>query len=139
MADDRAAGDPRQLHAQRAALVHERWGSTDEERLARLARSFPSLAAAAGVAPWDVGALVRWALAPDRTAPARFAVRFLLRIVDPDRDWRAWAAHEGLCTAEDAARADHPLAPFDFAAAFEAWDDAHRGAVIAWSETPFHP
>ena len=117
-------------------LLRERWGHTDDERMARLARAFPSLAEAAGIAPWNLAALLRWAMTTDLSPCAMHAVRFLLHVLDDDKDWRVEAARLGFAAAHDSR---HRLAPFGFAEAFRDWDEAHRAAVIAWCEAPFHP
>lgn len=117
--DDRAKLDPRFVHAQRSASARERWGTSDDARMTTLARLFPSLAGADGVAPWDAHRLLQWALTPERSVPARHAVRFLLHVLDPARA--------------------NPLGPFNFADAFRAWDPVHQQAVVAWCQTPFHP
>jgi hypothetical protein len=113
------ADDARRVHAERATSVRERWGANDGERMTRLAHEFPSLAEADGVDPWHLEALVRWAMQPDLPVMAMHAVRFLLHVWSSDKDWG--------------------ITPFKFADAFREWDEAHRAAVIAWCEAPFHP
>ena len=126
--------------ARRAELARERWGAgTGAEKMERLARAFPSLRNAVGVAPWDVHALMAWLLGGALTGGNKHAVRFCLQVWNSSTDWREAAVDEGLCSAEDAARWDHPLAPFNVAEAIGGWDDAHRDAFMAWCEAPFHP
>lgn len=123
-----------------AQLRRERWGEgTSDERMTRLARTFPILEGAIGVEPWDALALMRWGLSGAMTGGSKHVVRFLLQVWNPSTDWRALAVERGICSAAEVEDPDHPLAPFHVVEAIAAWDFAHTDAFRAWCEAPFNP
>jgi hypothetical protein len=91
---------------------------TPAERIAELARTFPSLAGAPGVKPWEPETLDSWA-ATVASSGERHAARFILAVWDPGYVW-------------DCGR-------FDLMEALAAWDEAHRRALLAWAAEPWWP
>lgn len=79
-----------------------------DERMSRLAESFPTLEGQPGVRPWDP---TRFADQEDQGSGHRAAVQFVLHV------WN---------TAN----------PFDIEA-FASWDSAHRAAFVAWAKDPW--
>ena len=71
-------------------------GSTNEQRIVRLARSFPSLERADGLTPWDVVRFLGWALSPASTSGNWAAAMFVLQVWNPSTDWARLALDEGL-------------------------------------------
>ncbi len=84
-----------------------------------LARSFPSLCAADGLAPWDPEALDRWACGPVPCSGALHAARFVLAVWNVHAEWECGG--------------------FDLVRAVGAWDTAHRAAFLAWASQPWWP
>jgi len=116
---------------EQAKLKRERWGDAGEERMTRLARSFPSLRDALGVDPWDALTFLRWSDRPQLTSGMVHAIRFVLQVWNPSTDWRETAAAHGIDGSH--------LEPFNVVHALSTWDDAHRDAFLAWCEVPFYP
>lgn len=108
----------------------ERWG-TEEQRMTRLVRCFPSLADADGIEPWDATRFLRWACDADMTSGRLHAVRFVLQVWNPSTDWTESAAAHGL-------DGQH-LSAFNVFHACAVWDETHRAGFLAWVELPFHP
>ncbi|QEH39319.1 hypothetical protein OJF2_79340 (plasmid) [Aquisphaera giovannonii] len=93
----------------------------DEEisrEMAALARTFPSMKYALGVEPWNALQLETWAKGPHSHGQVVTA-RFLLAVWDPHRAWE--------------------LERFELMEALRVWDDAHRGAFLAWASEPWWP
>jgi hypothetical protein len=104
----------------------EPWGAEAREdagayagRMSALAAQFPSLRGAPGVRPWNPCALDDWA-ASGASSGEKWAVSFLL--------WAVWNSGGTWRTR-----------PFDLRAAWDCWDDGHRGAAMAWLLLPFRP
>ena len=82
-------------------------------RLAQLARSFPTLQAAAGLSPWEPHPFAAWAGGP---VPGH-AARFILAVWNSDADW--------------------PCGKFDAVEALSVWDGPHHGAFLTWVAAPW--
>jgi ParB/RepB/Spo0J family partition protein len=89
---------------------------TKEERMTRLAESFPSLKGAPGVAPWDAGKLVH-CLEP-MAHGERLAALFCLHVWNPGKS--LWGKR-----------------PFNLFEAVGVWDSQHLDALRAWLRSPF--
>lgn len=88
-------------------------------KMTALAMTFPTLRGAAGVEPFDPGALDAWAAAGGRGSGSRHAVKFILSVWNQHGDWSS-----GRFSAVDAVGA---------------WDHDHRDAFIAWCSNPWWP
>jgi len=78
--------------------------------IARLAETFPSLARADGIWPWNPNRLDCWAARLERSYNERLSARFLLQVWNPSFDWEC-----GL---------------FDPREAIHFWDTNHRRAFL---------
>ena len=90
---------------------------TAGERMAALARSFPTLSGADGVEPFDPEALDLWACGPVPGNSAKHAARFVLSVWDAGADWQC--------------------GPFNLARAAGTWDGRHLTALRAWLADPW--
>jgi hypothetical protein len=81
-----------------------------ESKIVLIAESFPSLARADGVSPWNPNRLDVWASEFGRTDDAVYAARFLLRLWNSDCDWECGR--------------------FDAQIAIRIWDRVHRRAFL---------
>ncbi len=88
------------------------------DRMADLARGFPSTRGAPGIDPWHPGELNRWATGP-ASHGERHAARFLLSVWDPSIEWEAGR--------------------FDVMEALRVWDMPHRAAFLRWAAEPWWP
>ena len=84
-----------------------------------LARSFPSVAKATGIDPWDANALDRWMAETPLSHGEVSTARFLLAVWDPANAWRCGR--------------------FELMEAVRVWDDRHRAAFLAWAKAPWWP
>ena len=87
--------------------------------MAVFARTFPCLAKAAGVTPWDANTLDQWATDTPLSHGELVAARFLLALWDSATDWRCGR--------------------FDVMEALRVWDDRHRAAFLACAGDPWWP
>lgn len=87
--------------------------------MSALACTFPTLARADGVRPFDAEVLDAWAAGPVPGSGPLHAARFLLALWNNHARWRAgrFDAVEALC----------------------AWDRDHREAFLRWAERPWWP
>ena len=87
-------------------------------RIQQLARTFPGLAHAPGVDPWDPVVLDEWAVRQrgDRDWPTFEAAGFVLQVWDYPTLWRT---------------------KFDVVFAWYVWDADHRDAFLAWTRDPW--
>jgi hypothetical protein len=97
-----------------------RTSSDLQERMSRLAESFPSLRGCLGVRPWDPEALDGWAASGVATESGRYAAQFVLSI---------WFAEHSMAKA----------GPFNLSEALGTWDPPHRAAFAAWAAAPWWP
>jgi len=95
-------------------------GAEPEDAIVALARSFPSVAHAPGLDPWDPGAFAAWAAGPAPSTGAQHAARFVLSV------WSCGGWSE-------------PPGRFDLVKAWKVWDDAHCAAALRWLRRPFWP
>ncbi|MCO5164808.1 MAG: hypothetical protein M9894_27765 [Planctomycetes bacterium] len=93
--------------------------NSDHDAMSALARSFPALHVASGLAPWRPEELEQWACGPVPGSGALHAARFVLSVWNSHADWE--------CGRFDAVRA------------LGAWDQAHRAAFLAWAARPWWP
>lgn len=67
-----------------------------------LVRSFPTIADAKGLAPWDVDQFLRWALLEHRGGSgAAHAIRFVLCVQNPRTDWPGYVLQETAASWSD--------------------------------------
>jgi len=71
----------------REAARRDRWGTDNRTMMARLCRSFPSLAGVPGSDPWDANAFLQWASGPGPGSGAFHAAMFVLSVWNPSTDW----------------------------------------------------
>lgn len=81
-----------------------------ESKIVLIADTFPSLAKAEGVWPWNPNRLDLWASELGRTAEAVHSARFLLRLWNAECDWECGR--------------------FNAQAAIRIWDRIHRRAFL---------
>jgi len=112
-------------------------GSVDTRRaMTVLARSFPTLARALGVEPFDANAFVLWlCTSGEAGSGAVRAARFVLQVWNVDTDWREVGRELGV----DREVADEVLRSFNAVQAIGGWDEEHRKAFLTWCEAPFWP
>lgn len=116
-------------------MSNTQWGDGGRDGMARLAQMFPTLRQAAGVAPWDPDALMRWASSSGAiTSGSAHAVAFLLNVWNTRADWPAVASSE-LGIDPQAAE----WFRFNCGEAIACWDSTHRAAFLAWCREPFFP
>jgi hypothetical protein len=101
------------------------WPRDGREAMTALARMFPTLRKADGVAPFDPVRLDRWVNGGPGTSGSRAAVSFLLMV---------WSG-----STHDSTDDVWKSRPFDLAYAWGVWDDNHRAAALAWLRRPFWP
>jgi hypothetical protein len=94
---------------------HERYGL----RMTALALSFPTLANADGVSPWDADRLEAWLLSGAPGYGAQCAGRLVLSVWNSYHEWRCGS--------------------FDLHEALGCWDAKHRSAFVAWIARPWWP
>jgi hypothetical protein len=99
-----------------------------------LARSFPSLRDAEGVAPWSIESFARW-LCSGTSGGARRAGHFVLHVWNPTADRRELGRELGF----EPDVVDECLRPFNLSEALGVWDREHVQAFISWVEAPFWP
>lgn len=87
--------------------------------IAKFAQSFPSLANADGLMPWDPGRLDRWVIGPAGSSHSLHSARFVLTLWDRNEPW--------LCGT------------FNVFDALAEWDQPHREAFRCWAENPCWP
>ncbi len=83
-----------------------------EDRITKLANSFPSLIGAPGLQPWSPSAFKRWSESV-ASGGERRAASFVLSV---------WNHYEN---------------EFDMNDALAGWDDDHRRAFAAWVQNPW--
>jgi len=88
------------------------------QRMAALARSFPSLEFADGLSPWDIDRFERW-LRSGAGHGAKCAGRFVLSVWNPSTRWKCGR--------------------FDLHEALAVWDARHLAAFLAWARAPWWP
>ena len=120
------------LEMQQQAERSSRWPKDRTLAMSVLARSFPSLAGAPGLEPWNVDAFLPWLCSPEREATAVHAGRFLLGVWNPSTAWQEVAAELGVSQCTGAR-------PFNLMEAVESWDGEHLAAAVAWMDAPFWP
>jgi hypothetical protein len=113
------------------------------QRMAALARSFPTLHKADGLDPWDPDRLDHWAAThPAVTTGSRHAARFVLAV------WVGRACMAPGLTEHEvdedtlySYRCESPWASgiFDVVDAFGTWDHRHQEAFLAWARDPWWP
>ncbi len=86
-------------------------------RVAALARTFPSLARAPHIDPYDPDAFDEWAGGNDCNGPAYFSALFILQVTSAGEHWESGT--------------------FNAVVAMLAWDEAHRRAFLAWAAEPW--
>ncbi|RUL84024.1 hypothetical protein [Tautonia sociabilis] len=92
---------------------------TPEERIAELARTFPSsLVGAPGIKPWEPRNLDSWA-ASVVSSGERQAACFILAVWDSGSAW--------------------DCGHFDLMKALSTWDEAHHRAFLTWAAEPWWP
>ena len=94
---------------------HERYGA----KMAALALSFPTLADADGVGPWDPDRLEAWLRSGAPGHGAMCAGRFVLSVWNSYHDWSSGR--------------------FDLHEALGCWDAQHRAAFVTWVTKPWWP
>ena len=109
-----------------------RWPEGGAAAMSQLASSFPSLAGAPGVRPWDQNALLSWLCTEGLSHGELLAARFVLGVWNPSTKWDDIAREEGLPFPGHAVR-------FDFFEAAGVWDRNHLAAFAAWVDAPFFP
>ncbi len=112
-------------------------GSIDTRRaMTVLARSFPTLAHARGVEPFDANAFVLWlCTSGEAGGGAVRAGRFVLQVWNASTDWREVGRELGV----DREAADDVLRSFNVVQGISGWDEEHRKAFLTWCEAPFWP
>lgn len=90
-----------------------------DTKMAVFARTFPSMAMAAGVKPWDANVLDQWAADTPVSRGQFITAQFLLTVWDPANAWRCGR--------------------FDLMDAMRVWDGQHRSAFLAWANDPWWP
>lgn len=85
--------------------------------IVRLARSFPSLRHAPGVAPWDASRLDDWAARGGPSHGEKCSARFILAVLNPDHVWQSGR--------------------FDLMEAVRIWDIANHQAFLARAAKPW--
>ena len=88
-------------------------------KMTALAGTFPTLATAAGVEPFEQEELDKWAAAGNGGSGARHAARFLLHVFNSNVEWES--------------------GPFVLSDAMACWDAHHRAAFVAWCKAPWWP
>lgn len=88
-----------------------------EERLSRLAESFPALRGAPGVRPWDPVALDAWAAGPVPSSGALCAAQLVLTAFNWTATWQC--------------------GPFCLGRAIATWDAQQRAAFAAYARDPW--
>ena len=91
-----------------------------QERMSRLAESFPSLRNCPGTRPWDPVALDGWAASGRAAGSGLYAAQFVLSV---------WFAKHSMAKA----------GPFNLSEALRVWDLTHRSAFAAWAADPWWP
>jgi len=107
-----------------------RWPRDTREAMSVLAASFPSLAGAPGLSPWDTDTFLPWLCSQER-GDTTSAGLFLLGVWNAHADWQETAQEWG-----------HELragARFNLLSALEVWDEGQLMAAVAWMDAPFWP
>lgn len=91
----------------RAERRRELWGEDNTIQIVRLARSFPTLRNAAGLAPWDVEKFLDWLCGPAPSSGAWHAGLFVLSVWNQSTDWPADAQRQGAIEPARHGRYDH--------------------------------
>ena len=94
---------------------HEKCGA----RMTALGLSFPTLAHADGVSPWDPERLEAWLRSGAPGHGAQCAGRFVLSVWNSYHEWRSGR--------------------FDLQEALGCWDAQHRAAFVAWAAKLWWP
>lgn len=109
---------------------------TSQERMTRLAESFPVLRGFHGVRPWNHIAFAKTAVGGHMTSASRQAAAFVLSV------WN------GSCLEYSGRKpslktwwndGEFRAGTFDAIYAFGVWDHQHQAAYIAWCQKPFWP
>jgi len=125
-----------------ARMQRDYWGEANASRMTRLARSFPTLADADGIEPWNPEALIAWACDYTIDQDDTHALRFVLQVWRPTHDWRTETASVLLQrghSLRDAHNIASAFAPFNVVSALASWDHLHQAAFLAWIAVPFYP
>ena len=85
---------------------------TLDNRISGLAKTFPTLRSAPGVAPWCPTKLDSWAASAQPSTAAVHAARFVLSLWDNRRSWQCGS--------------------FDLVEAMRVWDKPHVDALGCW-------
>jgi hypothetical protein len=88
-------------------------------RMAALATTFPGLAQADGVFPWEAEHFERWLRSGAPGHGAKYAGQFVLSVWNPYTEWKSGR--------------------FDLHEALGIWDNPHRAAFVAWVRSPWWP
>lgn len=113
----------------------------DRLAVTRLARTFPTLRPADGVAPgsdFDPDAFEAWATSGAPSHGALLAASFVLAVFNGSQvSATRRRTKEGLYRHA----VEHPwkVRPFDAVEALATWDDDHREAFLAWAQDPWWP
>jgi hypothetical protein len=112
-------------------------------RMTELARLFPTLRRADGLAPWDPHKLDAWACSGAPCHGGLHAARFMLAV---------WSGHAGrVRLGRQTAQGKRDgvtrfiletpwrCGPFDVVDAMGTWDNMHRMVFLAWAKEPWWP
>jgi hypothetical protein len=105
------------MNRSRLPMVHDYRPNEVKEPIEWRALSFPTLAQAAGVCPWDAPRLDASACGPSPGDGTRHAARFVLGVWDNTTAWRCGR--------------------FEAVAALACWDGQHRLAFMTWVARPW--
>lgn len=122
------AGMRMELQQQEERCAH--WPRDTREAISILVSSFPSLAGAPGVVPWDTDAFLPWLCGQER-ADTLCSGLFILGVWNSRTDWHEVAREWG-----HELRAGGHFSPLP---ALDVWDEKHRSAAVAWMDAPFWP
>jgi len=123
-------------------MQRDQWGEGSASRMTRLVLSFPTLADADGVEPWNPEALIAWACDRSLDEDCAHALRFALHLWLPTNDWRTEAAsvlRRRGHSIEEAQSVASAFVKFDVISALGSWDHLHQAAFLAWIGVPFYP
>lgn len=119
--------------SEESAARRARWPQDTREAMSVLAESFPSLARAPGVRPWDEDAFLAWLCSAGHSHGELLAGQFLLGVWNPSTDWVDYA--------REVAKLPYPehAAKFGLFEAMGIFDRKHVAALMAWIDAPFWP
>lgn len=118
-------------------------GLTNRERMTGLARSFPTLARADGLEPFDPDKLDAWAMTGGPCHGGLLAARFVLTVWSGQAFTFGQQHYIKRRTPDDLyrVRVETPwrCGLFDVVDALSTWDAQHRAAFVAWALKPWWP